>query len=55
MVQGSTVHQKYDLSHLCNFKSCMSHIKKSGKKTDEIHFHPIFYLVSINKCDHFNI
>ena len=54
MVQGSTVHQKYDLSHLYNFKSCLSHIKKVERK-HEIHFHPIFYLASINKCDHFNI
>ena len=32
MVQGSTVHQKYDLSHLYNFKSCLSHIKKVERK-----------------------
>lgn len=28
MVQGSTVHQKYDLSHVSNFTLSMSHIKK---------------------------
>lgn len=28
MVQGSTVHQKYDLSRVSNFTFSMSHIKK---------------------------
>ena len=28
MVQGSIVHQKYDLSHVYNFTFSMSHIKK---------------------------
>lgn len=55
MVQGSTVHQKYDLSHVYNFTFSMSHIKKIERKQMRLTFTLLFYLASINKRHHFNI